>query len=191
VPRLYLVRHAEAAGGWADGADPRLSPRGVTQAEAMADRLAPLGPLPLITSPLRRARETAGALEGRWHTMGLVEPGVGEVPSPTENLAERQAWLQQALRSTWTELGPRYKSWRTMVTRLVMGLPQDTVVVTHYVLVNAVLGVAAGDDRVAIAPVGNASVTVVDVDHHKLTVVDGPGPSGRAGGDPGETGPVL
>ncbi|HEY3101908.1 MAG TPA: histidine phosphatase family protein, partial [Methylomirabilota bacterium] len=56
VVRLYLVRHGKAAASFSEARDPGLDDAGAAQAEAMAERLAPLGPLPIITSPLRRTR---------------------------------------------------------------------------------------------------------------------------------------
>ena len=172
MPRLYLVRHGRATGGYGAATDPGLDEVGQAQAAAMADRLAPLGPLHLIASPLRRARETAEALESRWGTMGIIEPSVGEIPAPVEDLAERHAWLQQAMGSTYTDLGPRYRSWRTMVGAVLLHLHVDTVVVTHFVAINAVLGVATDDDRVMSTPVGNGSVTILDHDHDHFEVVE-------------------
>ena len=56
---LYLIRHGRASAGFAEASDPGLDEVGRTQAETAAQELASLGPLPLITSPLKRARETA------------------------------------------------------------------------------------------------------------------------------------
>jgi broad specificity phosphatase PhoE len=172
MARLHLVRHAQADAGWGDDSDPGLSRVGRTQAEAMAEALGPRGPLPMLTSPLRRARQTAEALERRWKTLAIVEPGVGEVPSPSDDLAERQAWLRTALASSWSELGPRYTSWRTMVTELLIGITEDTVVITHFVLINAALGRAAGRDEVWVANVANASVTTFDNADRELRLID-------------------
>ena len=172
MPRLYLVRHGRATGGFGDDPDPGLDDHGRQQAEAMAAGLAPLGPLPMMTSPLRRARDTAHPLERHWNTMAIVDSGVGEVPAPTDDLAARGAWIREALGQTWTDLGPRYQSWRTMVTELLLRIRVDTVVVTHFVAINAVIGHATEDDRVMCAPVGNASVTIVDHDHHTFSLVE-------------------
>ena len=172
MPRLYLVRHGRATGGYGADLDPGLDELGHAQAAAMADSLAGLGPLPMITSPLRRARETAAALETRWNTMAIVEPCVGEIPAPVEDLDERHAWLQQAMGSTYTDLGARYRSWRTMVAALLLHLHADTVVITHFVAINAVLGVTTGDDRVMSSAVGNGSVTILDHDHDTFTLVE-------------------
>jgi broad specificity phosphatase PhoE len=197
VAKLYLVRHAQADADWGEDPDPGLSPAGRAQAAAMAHRLAPRGPLPIITSPLRRARQTAAALERHWNTLAVVEPGVGEVPSPSEDLDERQAWLHRALGSTWPELGPRYTSWRTMVAGLLGGLTHDTVVVTHFVAINAAIGAATGDDRVLCRSVGNASVTVLEASGHELALTDEAvlatdgGVGAELGGEVADPGPVL
>lgn len=171
MPRLYLVRHGRAAAGFGEDADPDLDETGRAEAEAMADGLAPLGPLPLITSPLRRTRTTAAALERRWGTSAIVEPAVAEVPSPSEDLEARAAWLHDALRSTWPALGPRYESWRTMVVAFLFGLRVDTVIVTHFVAINAAIGAATADERVVCAHLANGSVTALDHDGSTLTLV--------------------
>ncbi len=59
--RLVLVRHAEAAPGRPDELR-ALTPRGRRQAEELGERLARERPDALLTSPLRRARETAAAI---------------------------------------------------------------------------------------------------------------------------------
>jgi phosphohistidine phosphatase len=60
---LFLVRHAHADPGDPDELRP-LSPRGRDEARALAERLAahPTPPRLVLTSPLRRARETAAAI---------------------------------------------------------------------------------------------------------------------------------
>jgi phosphohistidine phosphatase len=61
--QLYLVRHAEAAGGEPDELRP-LTPTGREQARSLGVRLRDSGVRPdsILTSPLLRARETAAAL---------------------------------------------------------------------------------------------------------------------------------
>ena len=61
--RLYLVRHAEAAAGEPDELR-RLTPEGRAAARDLGARLAAGGaePAVVVTSPLLRARETAGEL---------------------------------------------------------------------------------------------------------------------------------
>ena len=50
--RLYLVRHGHAASRFAAARDPGLDVDGFTQADVVAARLAPEGPLPIVVSSL-------------------------------------------------------------------------------------------------------------------------------------------
>jgi phosphohistidine phosphatase len=59
--RLFLVRHAHSDPGEPDALRP-LSARGREQARELAERLAAVGPLLVVASPLLRARETASAI---------------------------------------------------------------------------------------------------------------------------------
>jgi broad specificity phosphatase PhoE len=56
---IYLIRHGQAEAGWNTHRDPGLDDTGRQQAEAAARALADRGPLPIVVSPMRRARETA------------------------------------------------------------------------------------------------------------------------------------
>src|SRR2546428_4927222 len=110
--KLYLIRHGRASAGFAEAQDPGLDEVGRAQAQAIAQELGPLGPLPLVTSPLKRARETAAPFEALWGLQARVEPDVGEIPSPVADLQVRAAWLRQALQGRWSDLPPAYQEWR-------------------------------------------------------------------------------
>jgi broad specificity phosphatase PhoE len=173
VSRLILVRHGEAAAGWGDDHDPGLSPRGRDQAAAAAAALAPLGPLPIVTSPLRRTRETAGALEAVWDSTAEVIAAVGEIASPSDDLSARRAWLSSIMGSTWSDLGHDLLGWRAGVLAALGRLAAtvlDTVVVTHFVAINVAVGAATGDDRVMCFAPANCSRTVLSVDAGKFVV---------------------
>lgn len=141
--RLVLVRHGEAAAPWDEAHDPGLSPRGRQQAEAMAEALvAGCDPLPIVVSPLRRTRETAAALERRWGVTAQVDPRVGEVPSPTTDLAQRATWLRQLLATPPSELTDDLARWRDDVRAALTDLATDTVIVTHFVAIRVASGLA-------------------------------------------------
>lgn len=161
--RLYLVRHGRAAAGWGEDLDPGLDDVGRDEAEAVTRSLAHLGPLPILTSPLRRTRETAAPLAARWHTEPVVEPAVGEIPSPTTDLAERSAWLRQAMAGAWHDLGPAVAAWRAEVIRTLLSVASTAVVFTHFVAINAVIGAATGDDGLVVFSPANGSCTVVEI----------------------------
>ena len=168
---LYLIRHGRASAGFAEASDPGLDEVGQAQAEAVAQELASLGPLPLITSPLRRARETAAPLEVRWERMAQTEPAVAEIPTPTADLQARTTWLHQALRGRWSDLPVDYQDWRERVAAALITLGTSTVVTTHFVAINAAVSVATGDDRMACFEPDHCSCTVLEVVDRTLRVV--------------------
>jgi broad specificity phosphatase PhoE len=174
VIRLHLVRHGEAAAGWDADADPGLAATGAEQAVGVADRLGPLGPLPVVTSPLRRCRETAEPLLARWGIDPIVDPRVGEIPSPTDDLAERGVWLQRVLAGSWDDLDEPWLRWRSSLRDALLEIRSQAVVVTHFVAINAAIGLATGDRRVVVHRPGNTSVTVVDHDGARLRLVAPP-----------------
>jgi len=165
LTRLYLVRHGQAAAGWDQDPDPGLSEAGRAQAEAAAVELAPLGPLPIVTSPLRRTRETAAPLAAAWSVEPVVDPAVSEIPSPTDDLAERGEWLMRLFAQPWDDWPDDVQGWRRRIPLTLAALAPDTVVVTHFVLIQQ----AVGDP--AFVP-DYCSITVVDVADGRITPVE-------------------
>ena len=176
MARLHLIRHGTASAGFGVDRDPGLSDQGRVEAAAVAEALAPLGPLPVLTSPLQRCRETAAPLEARWKVEATVEPDIAEVAAPTDDLAARSEWLRGALASRWEDLEPEPRAWRHRLLDRVASIDTDSVLVTHFVVINAIIGAASGDDRVLIERLANGSVTVVEVDAGALEMVS-TGPS--------------
>jgi broad specificity phosphatase PhoE len=174
VPNLYLVRHGKPLARYDQDLDPGLDPVGHEQARAAALELRHLAPLALVTSPLRRARETAAAFENRFHVTGRVEPAVGEVKSPTDDLAERTAWLREILRRQrgWSELDDERRRWRDGVLDALLAITSDTVVTTHYIAINAAVGAATGDDRVISFRPDFCSCTVLESDRSALQLIE-------------------
>jgi broad specificity phosphatase PhoE len=169
-----MVRHGQAAAGFSDDLDPGLSDLGRRQAEAAAAALQSIGPQPIVCSPLRRCRETADALARRWGVEPVVDAAVGEIVSPADatGLEARGAWLRDAMQGTWSALGPEHDTWRQGVVDAVRALEVDTVVHSHFIAINAVVGAATGDDRLVCFAPDNCSWTVLDVDGDSITVVE-------------------
>lgn len=165
MARLHLVRHGRAAAAWADHTDPGLDPVGVAEADATAADLAGrLAPTPIRSSPLLRTQLTARPLAERWGATVVLDPAFGEVPSPSDDPAERSAWLSSALVLRWTDLGATVEAWHDRLLRAARDLDEDTVVFTHFVAINALVGAAdARPETVVFAP-ANGSVTELDVD---------------------------
>lgn len=173
MTRLYLVRHGRAAAGWSTDPDPGLDDVGLQQSNSVADRLQPMGPLPIVTSPLRRCRQTAAPLTALWRTEPLIEEAVGEIPSPEGvAMADRVEWLRMAMTGTWRDLGARYVGYRDQVVATLARLGHDSIVFSHFIAINAAIGAAIGDDRLVVRSLDNCSVTVVDVVASALQLVE-------------------
>ena len=172
MPRLYLVRHGRSTATFSEAGDVGLDPVGVAQAEAVAAGLAPLGPLAVVVSPLRRARETAAPLERTWGRAGTVEPAVGEIPSLLADPTARAAWLRRLLQARWGDAEPELQTWRRGVVDTLLALRESTVIFSHYVAINVAVGACTGDDRVAPFSPAHCSVTVVDTDGGSLRLLE-------------------
>jgi broad specificity phosphatase PhoE len=188
MTRVLLVRHARPAAAFDAELDPGLDDTGRRQADALADDLAARAPLEVATSPLRRARETAVPLAERWRATPTVVPAFGEIPSPIREPSGRGAWIRTVLGARWAELEPQLVGWRAELLAMLRGVRADTVVFTHFVAINTVVGAATASDRVTSFSPAHTSVTEIEVAPDGLTVVslgaatppDGRGPHGRA-----------
>ena len=97
-----------------------------------------------------------------------------EIPSPEGHaFGERVPWLRQAMTGTWSDLGPRYTAYRDRVAAFVAGLRDDTVITSHFIAINAVIGACTGDDRLVIRSLDNTSVTVVETSPGGMVLVSG------------------
>ena len=171
MTRLRLVRHAHPSANWDLDLDAGLDDLGVEQARALVGVLGPTGPLPIVTSPLRRTRETAAPLAQSWGRSPRVVAAVGEIPSPIDDLAGRGAWLRAVLAGRWTDAAEELHQWRRALLDTLLALEAPTVVVSHYVAINAAVGAATSDDRLITFSPGHTSITELEVEDGVLRLV--------------------
>jgi len=185
MPILYVVRHGRVTTSPSNEEDPELSPEGQSQAAAVAEELhARLGDrLPILTSPLRRCRETAAPLCARWNVEPIVEPRIAEVPGPPPSALPRQEWLRRSLSADWTELfeigktalegfDTTLRNWRAGVLQAVLACPHDAVIFSHFVPVNVLTGHATRSERVACFLPDHTSVTVFETNGNEIRLVE-------------------
>jgi broad specificity phosphatase PhoE len=172
MARIHLVRHGKAAASWAEDFDPGLDGSGKAQAKEVAQALAHLGPLDVIASPLLRTQETAKPLAEIWGCHHRIEERVGEIPSPTKDLMGRAQWLQDVMGERWSNLGEDLHAWRQGVIEALLALDADSVVFTHFIAINVVVGAATGDDRVVCFWPDNGSITIVEADGSSLSLIE-------------------
>jgi broad specificity phosphatase PhoE len=61
---------------------------------------------------------------------------------------------------------------RQGVIEALLALDADSVVFTHFIAINVVVGAATGDDRVACFWPDNGSITIVEADGSSLSLIE-------------------
>ena len=89
--------------------------------------------------------------------------GVAEIPSPTEDLDARTAWLRQFMQGSWGEGEDWVRDWRDKVVRTLTSFENDAVIYSHFIAINVAVGEATGDDRVVCFRPDNCSITRIEV----------------------------
>ena len=172
MPRIYMVRHGKAAAGF-DVADPGLDELGRAQAEEAARKLLPLGPLPILSSPLARTRETALPLARAWKCEPAIEVAVAEIPTPPQySVANRTEWLRKFMSGSWRDADTMLAGWRETVLATLNAIKQDTVIFSHFIAINVGVGHADNDERVVVFSPDNCSITIFETDGASLKVVE-------------------
>lgn len=177
MTRIFLIRHAEPAAAWGEDDDPGLSEHGHKQAAAAAARLAPLGLNRVVSSPMRRCRETAAPFATACGIEPTIEARVSEVVTPAE-ITDRRAWLGEHFpwRSgspprLWAGVGGGLRAWREEVLAGVRALPSDCAVFSHFIAINAIVGAATGREETIVCRPDHASITEIAVDGDAIRLV--------------------
>lgn len=166
-----MVRHGHAAASFTDDLDPGLNELGRTQATATAEQLTRNQPLQIVSSPLRRARETAAPLAQRLDVDIIIEHRVSEVPSPGLSLHERGPWLQEVMQGTWEDQSGALQEWRQELLDYLRSLTRDTAIFTHFVAINAMVSAAEHISNVLVFRPDNGSVTRLDSDGTQIKLL--------------------
>lgn len=175
MSRIYLVRHAKAAARFDEDPDPSLSEDGKEAAVDLALELEKLGPMPIYTSPMERARETALPLANRWGLVPEVSAAFSEIPTP-QDIAEqgikaRGPWLQQIANQRISVQPSIIRAWREGLIGMLKSCRSDTVIFTHFMVINAAMSAATNDDRMVVMQPDYCSCTVVETSMRGLAVV--------------------
>lgn len=179
MARLYLIRHGRPSATWGGhDDDPGLDEAGDLQARAARDWLLsrPAGERPslVVSSPLRRCRETAAPTAAALGVELEIDPFVGEIPTPKALSAEeRPAWLRSVFQGRWKDVEGDldYDAWRGDVVKALCE-KAGAAVFSHYVAINAVISHLDGDERVLVFRPDHASISTLETDGERLTLVE-------------------
>jgi broad specificity phosphatase PhoE len=181
MARLYMIRHGKPSATWGQhpDPDPGLDEMGQRQARGAAETLKALPeserPIRVLSSPLRRCRETAEPFADAIGVPVEVEARVGEIPSPSALAQEeRGPWLRSAFQSRWADVKGDidYDVWRADVGDALAELDANTAVFSHFVAINAALACVTGEPQVLTFRPDHCSITVFEVTDGKLTLVE-------------------
>lgn len=175
MSRVHVIRHGRPASTWGGAdEDPGLDAEGRAQAEAVAREILALPegerPTRVVSSPLRRCRETAQPFADALGVEMLIDPRVGEIPTPAAlSAAERPDWLRQAFGGRWDEVvgDLDYVAWTHSVAGALAEYP-GAAVFSHFVALNAAVSAATGDPNVATFQPDHCSLTVFEIDGDRL-----------------------
>lgn len=175
--RVHVIRHGRPAATWGgEDEDPGLDEAGRAQAVAVAQEIMslPERPTRVVSSPLRRCRETAQPLADALGVELLIDPRVGEIPTPAAlSAAERPAWLRAAFGGRWDQIvgDLDYVAW----TRDVAGALREhagAAVFSHFVALNAAVSAATGQAEVMAFRPDHASRTVFEIAGDRLILAE-------------------
>ncbi len=183
--KIYLVRHGEATEGWTSQ-DPPLSELGKSQAQSLITFMdsvideSSINNTNAISSPLNRCKETASlALEKKYLEI-LINDNFRELPSPTLDLEKRVNWLRRMLPLTWPELlrdketidsGVNFTQWKENIMSNIYSLKKHTIIFTHFVVINTVIGEILKSDKIVNFHPSNCSITEISKIKDKLKIV--------------------
>lgn len=178
MARLYLIRHGRPSATWGGhDDDPGLDEAGRAQANAARDwllaRPAAERPSLVVSSPLRRCRETAQPMAEALGVDVEIDPVVGEIPTPRAlAAAARPDWLRQAFQGTWQAIDGDmdYDAWRADIVASLAGRP-NTAVFSHYVAINAAVSKLTGVDQVLAFRPDHCSITILETEGGEVRLI--------------------
>ena len=166
--QIALVRHGRASAGWDTAIDPEIDELGRSQANDAAVELNQIfigQQIEIISSPLLRCQQTAEAFAKLRGGELRIANQVAEIPSPIGvEMRDRVDWLRVAMQGTWADLGDDYVAFRNRCVDFVRELNSNTIVFSHFIAINAVVGALLDDDRLVIRKLDNCSITLLERD---------------------------
>ena len=161
--KLFLVRHGEAVAHWGEDSDPGLSDLGYQQASHASAALLGLidTDTRLISSPMLRARQTSEPLALALGASVAIDHCFREIQAPV-GLKDRPEWIKKFMQETWVSQSESLLDWRADAMEKLLEFGGCTVIFTHFMILNAVVGQLLGCQKTLYFRPSNASITQLE-----------------------------
>ena len=139
---IILIRHGEAAQSWGDHPDPDLSEDGFKQAKLLEEHseLQNLHLYEFVSSPKARAKSTAIPLAKKFNKEIIINDIFSEIPSGNIDANEKKQWLTKTMKEDIGSLSKEVMEWRIKILSQVFGMRKDTIIFSHFMVINALVG---------------------------------------------------
>ena len=135
--KIYIIRHGEAAKSWEVDRDPELSLRGREQAQNISDILVQedLNDFQIISSPLRRAIETAEPISKKLNKEVEINESFIEIPPPGIDMSERPSWLRDMFSKGVDQFEKPQADWRDKIINVTHSFKSPTLIFSHFMVI--------------------------------------------------------
>jgi broad specificity phosphatase PhoE len=139
---LLLVRHGEASESWGNHPDPDLSELGIKQSASLVNNkmFKLLDSYSFISSPKLRAKMTAEPLIMKFNKELLINDVYSEIPSNDIDKSQKKARLTDLMNTEIRDLPDFVVNWRDNIIKNSLNLSQNTIIFTHFMVINALVG---------------------------------------------------
>ena len=145
---IIFIRHGEASDAWGDHLDPGLSDNGILQANNLLNHkeLQNLKDFSFISSPKSRAIETGKPLAKKFDKKLNIDEVFIEIPSKDIAQEKKQEWLKNIVQTKIDNLPDFIQSWSDDIYFKTKSLEQNTIIFTHFMVINALLNKLSNKD---------------------------------------------
>ena len=172
---IYLIRHGEAESSWDQDSDPGLSKKGKRQSLELTTSLKNYileEKFTIISSPLRRALETAQPMLESNNLTFSINKIFSEIPSPGIELSDRKEWLRKIFTINKNELLEPQSDWLKNILTEISNIKKPTLIFSHFMVINVIVGEILKSKKLVIFNPDNCSVTKITSKNKELRIIE-------------------
>lgn len=166
---VYLVRHGEPIEKFGS-LDPGLTLLGFTEARAAFRNLSTILSPKIICSPRLRTVQTAQVIANGFNKTHEINDAFAEVPIIGESPSETRTLVRSFFDMQWEETKPELQSWRHALLKALVDLPSNSIVVTHFGVINCIVGTALCISSTLVFKPAHCSITKISIKTDSFSV---------------------